>query len=136
MLPLKQFINSLDTLQHNSHADRGNLKKIPVKVAVLDSGIYADSKFFPALSGASFIEDITTTDSHWHSASNPHGFEMASLIRELDPTCHILAARTHHGPDMRGGHIGAVIKVCPATGYCNTCTDECGYQGSRVGNGP
>ena len=83
----------------------------PVKVAILDSGIYADSSLFPALTGASFIEDMSTKDSHWHTVTNPHGTSMASLIRKIDPTCHIYAARTHRGPDMKGGDVNATIKV-------------------------
>lgn len=115
--PLREFIGGLDRLKADVRADRDYLKKKPVKVAVLDSGVFADSCLFPALTGASFIEDFTSTDSHWHTASNPHGTKMVSLIRKLDPTCHVLAARTHHSPDMQGGDVNATIKVSLAPWY-------------------
>ena len=115
--PLREFIGGLEGLKADVRADRDYLKERPVKVAVLDSGVFADSCLFPALSGASFIEDLTSTDSHWHTATNPHGTKMASLIRKLDPTCHVLAARTHHGAEMQGGDVNATIKVSLAPRY-------------------
>ena len=104
-------MKSLYTIPAGEYDDIDHLKKHAVKVAVLDSGLHADSGLFPALTGASFIEDTTTTDIHWHTASNPHGLIVATLIRKFDPNCHILAARTHYGPDKKGGDVRATIKV-------------------------
>ncbi len=77
---------------------------------MLGSGVNADTASFPAITGASFIED-STDDSHWHTITNPHGTIMASLVRKINPNVHIYAARTHHGPNMQGGDVNATIKV-------------------------
>ena len=82
-----------------------------IKVAILDSGVYANRSIFPHLTGGSFVEDTATADSHWHTVTNPHGTMMASLINEVNPYCHIYAARTHFGADMHGGDVHSVNKV-------------------------
>ena len=82
-----------------------------IKVAILDSGVYANKLIFRNLTGGSFVEDTATADSHWHTVLNSHGTKMASLISEVNPYCHIYAARTHFGPDMHGGSVYSLSKV-------------------------
>ncbi len=108
--PLREFLSILACQKKKDRADADYWNSHPVKVAILDSGVIADTVCFPAITGASFIEDLTE-DSHWHTITNPHGTIMASLVRKINPNCHIYAARTHHGPDMQGGDVNATINV-------------------------
>jgi len=118
LAPLRDFLSRLDNLQRNERADTDYLKSKPVKVAILDSGVDADKAWFPTLTGASFIEDLTV-DSHWHTITNPHGTIVASIVQNINPNCHVYAARTHHGFNMQGGDVDATIKVSLNCGQLN-----------------
>ena len=91
-----------------------------IKVAILDSGVYANRLIFPNLTGSSFVEDTATADSHWHTVTNSHGTQMASLISGVNPYCHIYAARTHFGAEMHGGNVYSVNKVSSCVGLLMT----------------
>ena len=109
--PINTFSTMLKSLKDGVMPERDYMISHPVRVGILDSGVYANSAIFPNLTGASFIEDLSTDDSHWHTVTNPHGTIMASLIRKISPNCHLFAARTHFGSDMHGGDVGAIVQV-------------------------
>ena len=114
MEPVTRFLRRLKSEQ--DRADCIYLRSHLVKVAIIDSGIYADNKYFPALTGTSFIEDSTPSkssgDSHWHIPSNAHGTKMALLVKSLNPFCCFHAHKVHNNVGKEGGDIPTLIKVC------------------------
>ena len=71
LAPFHEFLGRLNSLGKNVRTDRDYSKDHLIKVAILDSGVYPDKNLFPALTGASFIEDLTS-ESHWHDFSRHH----------------------------------------------------------------
>ena len=107
-----KFLNRLKT---EGREDCKYVRDNRIKVAIIDSGIHADEKYFPHLTGASFVEDSIADkkDTQWHIPLNPHGTKMATLIRTLNPFCHFYAAKMHYGlSNEDGGDLRAAINVC------------------------
>jgi hypothetical protein len=69
------------------------------KVAVIDSGLN-QSFSHPTgtgtrdyrITGASFVRE-KSRESPWYCPVDPHGTQMATIIRELDPECNLFVAR-------------------------------------------
>ena len=99
MEPVTRFLRRLEL--EPDRADCVYLQSHLVKVAILDSGIYADNEYFPALTGTSFIEDSTPSkssgESHWHIPCNAHGTKMALLMKKLNPFCCFHAHKQSRG---------------------------------------
>jgi hypothetical protein len=72
-----------------------------VKVAVIDTGVdLSDKKLAISVEegkGKSFVYTKTERNQHrespWYLASEAHGTQMASLILDIDPLCHLYIAK-------------------------------------------
>lgn len=68
------------------------------KVSILDCG--TDASQLRNIIGRSFIEDSGIEDeksaSHWHTVTDPHGTQMANLIRKMDPFSFLYTAKVDH----------------------------------------
>ena len=47
--------------------------------------------------GCSLVEDYEGHESPWWLASDPHGSQMASFIRQIDPRCSLYVAKVCDG---------------------------------------
>ncbi|KAH6689409.1 hypothetical protein BKA61DRAFT_742753 [Leptodontidium sp. MPI-SDFR-AT-0119] len=76
------------------------------RIAVLDSGV--DSLAFENIEGASFTEDrlfeSNLSNTHWNIISDPHGTQIAHLIRKMDPCSFLCVAQVYQvrsqGPNL------------------------------------
>lgn len=96
------FLRAYETLQYEFknttwRADAG-LSEMPegrtpyVKVALIDTGVDPNSIRCSRVTGASFVPP-EAGEYPWWVSQNPHGTQMAKIITELDPYCHLLVAK-------------------------------------------
>lgn len=98
---MEQQLTPLIRLNQELFKDRADVVYMlgrKTRVAILDAGI--DASQFPNIIGKSFLEDSGVDNdfsaSHWHTVSNPHGTQMAHLIRKMDPLCLLYIAKVAH----------------------------------------
>ncbi|OCK77506.1 hypothetical protein K432DRAFT_427966 [Lepidopterella palustris CBS 459.81] len=111
MKPFLEFISTL--LKPDESPEAQHAEKNPIKVAIIDSGVYCFPDMRYKWEGRSFIEDEVeqSADTHWHSPSNSHGTMLARLIFEMNPWCKFYVGKVKHGPHQGGVDIPTAIKA-------------------------
>ena len=66
-----------------------------VRIAVIDTGVDSTLEGISEYieQGQSFVTSNGWRESPWWVASDPHGTQMATIIRRLDPLCKLLIAK-------------------------------------------
>ena len=72
-----------------------------VKVAVIDNGVDHFSFKQGIADGISFAYHNNGDESNWWLASDPHGTQMAKVLRHTDPYCELFIAKVgNHKKDI------------------------------------
>ena len=90
---LDEFVNWYDTRQSEiraTNADDGRLK--PIKIAVLDNGFDHWSLGRNVAGGETFFYQ-GSDEINWFLASDVHGTQMATFVKELNPSCELYLAK-------------------------------------------
>lgn len=79
-----------------------------IKIAVIDTGADPGSLSCSQISGASFVSSACG-ESPWWFTDQRHGTQMAKIITELDPHCHLLVAKVGDlATDMTASRVAQV----------------------------